>query len=361
MRRIAPVLVVLLLSAVSLAQSVPELFARAKEQVRRGAWADALKTLDALEVEAAKPGNESFRAQLPAPLAFYRGVAHASLGQADQASADFGNFLALQPNAQIDAAQYPKKAVAAFEKAQKAVSDRAPSLADAYRSFQPRPDAASRYPADPRWAEGPVHWIMTEADKRAWSSLPPNADRLDFIEKFWASRPAAFRAEFDRRVAFADENLADDAEQPGSLTDRGMVFILMGPPTFAGRKPLRTGEDASDNAGMSSVGSHDEETAIRGMVNARPNQKAPGGKISQTSAQYNGPGKKAVDSSANRMEVWHYRRELLPKGVPYQQVDFEFVTKQGYGVNTLQREPPPVTTLDAAKATVAPSAAPRAP
>ncbi len=49
------------------------------------------------------------------------------------------------------------------------------------------------------------------------------------------------------------------------------------------------------------------------------------------------------------MEVWHYRRELLPKGVPYQQADFEFVTRQGYGVNTLQRESHAVNTLDAAK------------
>jgi GWxTD domain-containing protein len=197
---------------------------------------------------------------------------------------------------------------------------------------------------------------MSDAEKAAWSSLPPNADRLDFVERFWAARPAGLRAEFERRVAFADENLADEAERLGSLTDRGMVFVLMGPPTFAGRKPLRTGDDVNDNAGMSSVGSHDEDTAVNGMINSRPNGKAPGGKISTTAAQYRGPGKKAVDSSGNKMEVWHYRRELLPKGVPYQQVDFEFVTKQGYGVNTLQRDPPPLTTIDAAKSSAGPAA-----
>jgi len=358
MRRIAPVLAFLLLSAVSaspsLAQTVPELFAHAKEQIKAGSWADALRTLDALEAESAKPGNESFRAQLPAPLAFYRGVAHANLGDATQAAADFGAFLGLQPNADIDRAQYSKKAVAAFEKAQKAANDHTPSLADAYRTFQARPEAVNRYPSDPTWADGPVRWIMTDAERQAWSSLGAGGDRIDFVEKFWAARPAAYRAEFEKRVAFADENLAEDPEQPGSLSDRGMVFILMGPPTFAGRKPLRTGEDASDSAGMSTVGSHDEETAIRSMVNARPNQKAPGGKISQTSAQYNGPGKKAIDSSNNRLEIWHYRRELLPGGVPYQQVDFEFVTKQGYGANTLQRDSQPVATLGAAKEAAGP-------
>jgi GWxTD domain-containing protein len=358
MRRIVPALAFLLVSAVlasvSFAQTVPELFARAKEQIKASSWAEALKTLDSLEAESAKPGNESFRAQLPAPLAFYRGVAHANLGDADQAAADFGAFLALQPNADIDRAQYSKKAVAAFEKAQKASSDRAPSLAEAYKTFQPRPDVAKRYPSDPTWADGPVRWIMSDAERKAWSALGPGGDRIDFVEKFWAARPAGFRPEFERRVAFADENLAEDPEQPGSLTDRGMVFILMGPPTFAGRKPLRTGDDASDSAGMSTVGSHDEETAIRGMVNSRPNQKAPGGKISQTSAQYNGPGKKAIDSSGNKLEIWHYRRELLPKAVPYQQVDFEFVTRQGYGANTLQRDAQPVATLGAAKEATGP-------
>jgi len=354
MRRIAPVLALLLFASLSIAETVPELFARAKEQVKNGSWSDALKTLDALEAEAAKPGNESVRAQLPAPLAFYRGVAHANLGAAEQAVSDFAAFLALQPNAQLDAAQFSKKAAAAFEKAQKAANEHAPSLADAYKAFQPRADAASRYPADARWADGPVHWIMTDAEKESWTSLPPNADRLDFVERFWAARPAGFRAEFDKRVAFADESLAQDPEQPGSLTDRGMVFVLMGPPTFAGRKPLRTGDDKNDNAGMSSVGSHDEDSAIRSMVNSRPNGKAPGGMISKTADQYRGPGKKAAESSDNRLEVWHYRRELLPKGVPYQQVDFEFVTKQGYGENTLQRDAQPVATLGAAKEAAAP-------
>jgi hypothetical protein len=68
-----------------------------------------------------------------------------------------------------------------------------------------------------------------------------------------------------------------------------------------------------------------------------------------------GPGKKAAASGDDRMEVWHYRRELLPKGVPYQQVDFQFVSKKGYGANVLQRESEPVNTLEAAKTTVKPA------
>jgi hypothetical protein len=39
----------------------------------------------------------------------------------------------------------------------------------------------------------------------------------------------------------------------------------------------------------------------------------------------------------------------LPAGVPYQQVDFEFVTKKGYGENVLQRDSTVVTTIEIAQ------------
>jgi hypothetical protein len=42
----------------------------------------------------------------------------------------------------------------------------------------------------------------------------------------------------------------------------------------------------------------------------------------------------------------------LPKGIPYQQVDFEFVTRKDYGINVLQRNSEPVNTLEAAKTAV---------
>ena len=62
-----------------------------------------------------------------------------------------------------------------------------------------------------------------------------------------------------------------------------------------------------------------------------------------------GPGTRILDSGANWREVWHYRREVLPKSVPYQQVDFEFITRQGYGKNVLQREATALNTMDAAR------------
>jgi GWxTD domain-containing protein len=347
MRRAALLLSLLMFTVLALPETLPELFGKLKEQIKSSSWADALKTLDALDSESAKPGNEEARKQLEGPLVFYRGVCDANLGQADKASDDFSAYLKLQPNAEIDKTMYSKKAVAAFEKAQKQASDRSPSIAEAFKEFQPPSESRQRDPADPLWGEGPVRWVLTDGEKAMWKTLPDGNARIAFVETFWGARDPAFRKEFERRVAFADANLAQDEEQLGSLSDRGMVFVLLGPPTYAGRKPLRTGEDANDNAGMSMFGSQDEKNNEKQFkATAKTVTSA---KLAQQSVKFGSPLRNALDSSNNTMEIWHYRRELLPKGVPYQQVDFEFVTRKDYGINVLQRNTEPLNTLEAAK------------
>ncbi len=62
-----------------------------------------------------------------------------------------------------------------------------------------------------------------------------------------------------------------------------------------------------------------------------------------------GPGTRILDSAANWREVWHYRRELLPAAIPYHQVDFDFITRKGYGKNVLQRDAITLSTLEAAR------------
>ena len=62
-----------------------------------------------------------------------------------------------------------------------------------------------------------------------------------------------------------------------------------------------------------------------------------------------GPGNTLPESDTSWREIWHYRRELLPAGVSYQQVDFEFITKKGYGKNVLQRDELALATIEAAK------------
>jgi GWxTD domain-containing protein len=338
---------------------LPELFQKCKEQVKNGSWSEALTTLGTLQAEAARPGNEKAHQQLEAPLAFYRGVCEANLGQTGKAVADFSAFLKIQPNADIDAAVYSKKAVAAFEKARKAASSRSPSLAELYKEFQPQKDAGDRDHVDAYWVDGPVRWILTGDEKKAWAGLADANARVDFVEQFWVARAAlpgtdvrTYRQEFERRVAFADAYLAQDEEQRGSVTDRGMVFILMGPPTYAGRRPMRTGDDANDDAGMSLVGSHDAGSAVKELKTSHPNYSS--GKVASVAAPFSGEEKKGLAPSQDTVEVWHYRRELLPAGAPYQQVDFQFLSKPGYGTNVLQREPDVANTLEAAQQLTAP-------
>ena len=52
--------------------------------------------------------------------------------------------------------------------------------------------------------------------------------------------------------------------------------------------------------------------------------------------------------SSNWKEVWRYYRKDL-KGLPYEYVDVQFITKPGYGENVLQRDPASLDALERAK------------
>ena len=62
-----------------------------------------------------------------------------------------------------------------------------------------------------------------------------------------------------------------------------------------------------------------------------------------------GPGNTLPESNTSWREIWHYRRELLPSGVSYQQVDFEFITKKGYGTRSSRGTASVLMTIEAAK------------
>ncbi len=324
------------------AQTLPDLFQKAKAQVKAESWAEAMKTLDLLEAESAKPGNESARQQLEAPMTFYRAVCEANLDMAEKAEADFATFLREKPGSTIDEVMYSKKAVAAFEAARKEVAFEAPSgeassggslpLFQRFEQFKAPPNMGEK--PDDRWADGPVKWIMTAEEKASWGRLTGGAERAEFVEKFWerrnpkpGSEDNTARTGFDRRVAFADTHFQLDERQRGSLTDAGMVFILLGPPTWTGRKPIQTGEDPSDSAGMS--------LESQWWMAARNSVHIDGGR--------------ATDASGAFREIWHYRREALPKGVSAYQVNVVFITKKGYGRSVLQREPATLAALDSAR------------
>ena len=342
--------------------SLSELFQKMKTEVQARSWSDALRTLSTLQTEAAKPGNEASRKKLEAPIVFYRGVCDANLGHSEEAVEDFVSFLKLQPNATLDPTFHSKPVVAAFDEARKITTDRPPSVAELYRTFEMPADHAAGDPSDSYWADGPVQWILTTDEKKQWSHLADANARVDFVERFWADRATlpgesgrTYRQEFERRVAFADVYLVQDPEKRGSVSDRGMVFVLLGPPTNAVRRGLRGDGDPSEPSGISRIESQDAKLAMKpgGMA------KGPKGTIGQQSvlfARFVGAEHRALDPDDEFVEVWQYDMERLPRGVPYQRVDVHYVTKRGVGKFVMQPDAATRNTIGAAKAQAAPRA-----
>jgi GWxTD domain-containing protein len=87
-----------------------------------------------------------------------------------------------------------------------------------------------------QWRRGPEKFIMSDEEERAWKALPSDAEAAAFIDLFWARRdPTAgtprneFREEFLARVRFAEGSFKEKRTR-GSLSERGQVYILLGPP-----------------------------------------------------------------------------------------------------------------------------------
>ena len=87
-----------------------------------------------------------------------------------------------------------------------------------------------------RWREGPVRYLLTKDEDDAFRLLKTDEQRAEFIRRFWASRDPdtttpenEYRTLFYARVVQAD-HVFTDSTKPGWKTDRGKIFILLGPP-----------------------------------------------------------------------------------------------------------------------------------
>lgn len=356
MRRVSAAALFALLLALSLhAATLPELFQKAKEQFKLGNYKESLAAVEALDAESAKLGLEAERARLLPGLLFYKGADLAALGRPDEAEQAFEAFLASQPNATIDPALYPPKVYAAFEKARQSSApaprtqpEQTGVIATVYRAFRP-PDTKPAEEAGEDWAAGPARWLLTASEKQDFARLSDSLARSEYIAAFWKARDAKpetpeneFRDEFERRVAFADARFTQD-ETRGSVTDRGMVFILVGPPTYNGQRPLNLADEAgaADTSGQNRYSSAEVAMAHH-AGGSSANKAAAVDSVTNPSATINRSG-------SNWVETWTYLRAQLPKAIPYQELKIQFVTKEGYGRNVLQRDPSVVTAIERAK------------
>ncbi|MDQ7006894.1 MAG: GWxTD domain-containing protein [Acidobacteriota bacterium] len=107
------------------------------------------------------------------------------------------------------------------------------------------------------WHKGPVRYLMNRSEARLYRRLDSTAERLAFIRRFWDRRdpdprtPAnEARLTFWARVAEANRKF-DDTPLPGWKTDRGKIYILLGPPNDTEqRQDYDTGERNTINRGL---------------------------------------------------------------------------------------------------------------
>lgn len=87
------------------------------------------------------------------------------------------------------------------------------------------------------WLNEEVPYIVTNSERSAFLDLKTDADRDAFIQNFWAIRNPdpnsptnEFRDEYYRRLAYANDQFGSPGRHDGWRTDRGMVYITLGPP-----------------------------------------------------------------------------------------------------------------------------------
>jgi len=87
-----------------------------------------------------------------------------------------------------------------------------------------------------QWFEEVVPYIITDAEKKVFENLPNEEERGRFIDRFWEKRdpdPATpeneFKTAYFKRIALANKSFGASGIS-GWRTDRGKIFILLGPP-----------------------------------------------------------------------------------------------------------------------------------
>ena len=79
-----------------------------------------------------------------------------------------------------------------------------------------------------RFLVGPVSWIAGKEESDKFLFLNDDASAREFIEAFW-TKHADIKATFEKRKAEADKSFREGATL-GHRTDRGIVYVVFGPP-----------------------------------------------------------------------------------------------------------------------------------
>lgn len=94
------------------------------------------------------------------------------------------------------------------------------------------------------WSKSPEFTgLATESEQKEWKKVASDEEAERFIQLFWAKRDPdlktpvnEFKIAFDQRVKEADQ-LFSLPRTRGALTERGRLYVLVGPPTTLQRYP----------------------------------------------------------------------------------------------------------------------------
>lgn len=302
MSRVAAVAVALFVtSAVFAAQDPSAALADAKAHVAAKRYSQAAEAARAGLDAAEELSDEATRQQALAALNFYAAVGYHGAGDAASARTYLEDFFRLMPSSRrLDPAKYDPTFIALFDSV--AAMRPSESFEQLYPGFDPvgRPNETEQQRA--LSAQAAVAILGTAPERREWRDIANEADRQRFLEAFWSRRDETpgtarneFREQFERRAAFAETAFGTTLDR-GSLTDRGRVFVLLGPPAFVRRRPLTNSD------------------RVRVV------------------------GTEAFKTVNGTMEHWVYTREQLPVAHSKPTVMFRFVTQYGIGDNVLQKD-----------------------
>jgi GWxTD domain-containing protein len=94
------------------------------------------------------------------------------------------------------------------------------------------------------WGNSGLQFLMMKQERTDWASLRTDADAKMFIELFWARRDPTpgtpvneLRQQLEARIAEADKRYTI-GNMPGSQSDRGLVYTVLGEPSEILRRVL---------------------------------------------------------------------------------------------------------------------------
>jgi GWxTD domain-containing protein len=254
-------------------------------------------------------------------------------------------YLSYQPDATVDPSAYPRSFRIFFEAQQNEYAKHAAAsppgpqaiggdVLPAYSTVDVDRQAIPANTGAEDWVDSPVKYLLVDDERRAYKRLSDDGSRREFISTFWKrlnpnprSNENELQLEFYRRVQYADANFSTEQTR-GSLSDRGMVLLVLGPPTYVGRTGLLRSADVMNHLGTTEV------QIVPSSTGGTSLQRVPSSRSSITPGEIEG-----------EVETWYYRKDRIPKGLAFTELQYQFLTRRGYGSGVLQKEARELTAL----------------